>query len=353
MGYKIFVINLGSSSTKVACFDNEQQLFITSVRHPAPELQTFKRAVDQSDYRFKAVLKMAEEQGCNLSQIDLFMSRGGLLRPAPGGVYAINQRMLNDLLECRYGEHACNAGPVIAHKLSVKYDKPAFIKDPPTVDEFDDMARATGLPFMKRVSRFHALNQKEAARRVAVQLKKKYEECRFIVAHLGGGITVGVHENGRVVDASNPNDEGPLSTDRTGTLPNMQLVEFCFSENRTREDVNRILFGQGGLLSYTGSTDLKEILLKSENDPEVKLLLETMLYRISFWICGFAARLKGNVDGIVITGGMAHNCYIVNTLRERVGFLAPFFVFPGEFEMEALAAGGLNVLEGREIVKEY
>lgn len=353
MGYKVFVINLGSSSTKIACFDNETPLFTASVRHPAAELKAFRRAVDQSDYRFQAILKMVEEQGFDLSAIDLFMSRGGLLRPVPGGVYAINQRMLDDLMECRFGEHACNAGPVIAHKLSVKYDKPAFIKDPPTVDEFDDMARVTGLPLMKRVSRFHALNQKEAARRVAARLNKKYEESRFIVAHLGGGITIGVHEYGRVVDASNPNDEGPLSTDRTGTLPNMQLVEFCFSENRTREDVNRILFGQGGLLSYTGSTDLREIKAKSVNNPEIKLLVEAMLYRISFWICGFAARLKGKMDGIIITGGMAHDGFIVDTLRERVGFLGPFFVCPGEFEMEALAAGGIDVMEGREVVKEY
>jgi butyrate kinase len=353
MGYKIFVINLGSSSTKTACYDDGKLLFTASVRHPASELTAFPRAVDQSDYRLRAVLKMAAEQGCDLSQVDLFMSRGGLLRPAPGGIYAINQRMLDDLLECRFGEHVCNAGPVIAYKLSAKYRKPAFVKDPPTVDELDDMARVTGLPSMKRVSRFHALNQKEAARRAAAELNKRYEESRFIVAHLGGGITVGVHENGRVVDASNPNDEGPLSTDRTGCLPNTQLVEFCFAGNRTKEDVFRILFGQGGLVSYTGSTDLTEVMAKGENDPDVKLLIETMLYRISFWICGFAAKLKGDMDGIIITGGMAHDSLIVNTIRERVGFLAPFFVFPGEFEMEALAAGGMDVLEGRAIVKEY
>jgi butyrate kinase len=328
-------------------------MFADTIRHPASELKAFKRAVGQSEYRFNAVIKMAEEHGCDLSQIDVFMSRGGLLRPAPGGIYAINQRMLDDLLGGCYGEHACNAGPIIAHKLSQKYGKPAFVKDPPTVDEFDEMSRLTGLPYMKRVSRFHALNQKEAARKVAAQLGKRYEESKLIVAHLGGGITIGVHENGMVVDASNPNDEGPLSADRTGCLPNTQLVEFCFSENRTKQDVIRILFGQGGLVSYTGSTDLKEIMDRKENDRDVQLLIDTMLYRISFWICGFTARLMGNIDGIIITGGMAHDSYVVNTIRERVGFLAPFFVYPGEFEMEALAEGGRNILEGSAVAKVY
>lgn len=353
MGYRIFIINLGSSSTKVACYDGEVMLFTTTIRHPAAELKTFKRSVDQSDYRFEAVLKVAEEHGCDLSQVDIFMSRGGLLRPAPGGIYAINQRMLDDLLACRYGEHACNAGPIIAHKLSVKYGKPAFIKDPPTVDEYDDLSRVTGLPFMKRISRFHALNQKEAAKRAAAALGKKYEESRFIVAHLGGGITVGVHENGMVIDASNPSDEGPISTDRTGCLPNTQLIEFCFSGARTREDVSRVLFGQGGLVAYTGSTDLKEIMARRQNDHDLQLLIDAMLYRISFWICGFAARLKGRIDGVIITGGMANNAYVVDTIKDRVGFLAPFFVFPGELEMEALAVGGGSVLEGRVEVQEY
>jgi butyrate kinase len=353
MKHKVFVINLGSSSTKVACFEDKDALFTATVRHPAGELKEFRRAVDQSDYRLQAVLQMAEEHHCDLAKIDLFMSRGGLLRPAPGGIYAVNQQMLNDLMNCRYGEHACNAGPVIAYKLARKYDKPAFIKDPPTVDEFDDLARVTGLPSMKRVSRFHALNQKEAARRGAAQLRKRYEDARLIVAHLGGGITVGVHENGRVVDATNPNDEGPLSTDRTGCLPNTQLVKFCFSENRTLEDVFRVLFGQGGLVSYTDSTDLKEIMQRRKSDSEIQLLIDTMLYRIAFWICGFAARLKGKVDGIILTGGMVHDSYVVDTIRERVGFLAPFLVFPGEFEMEALAAGGMEVLEGKAIVKVY
>lgn len=353
MGHKIFVINLGSSSTKVACFAERDLLFAATIRHPSAELKVFKRAVDQSDYRLQAILKVAQEHGCDLSQVDVIMSRGGLLRPAPGGVYAINERMRDDLLAGRYGEHGCNAGPLIARKLSEKYGKPAYIKDAPTTDEYDDLSRVTGLPSMKRISRFHALNQKEAARRAAAELGRKYEESRFIVAHLGGGITVGVHENGRVIDASNPSDEGPPSTDRTGCLPNMQLIEFCFSAGRTKEDVMRVLFGQGGLLAYTGSTDLKEVMAKRQSDPALQLLVDAMLYRISFWICGFAARLKGRIDGVIVTGGMAHDPYVVKTIEERVGFLAPFFVYPGEFELEALAEGGLAVLEGRAEVKEY
>ena len=350
---KIFVINLGSSSTKIACFAEQEAIFTASVSHPAAELKAFKRAVDQNDYRLKAVLKMAEEHSCDLSQIDIFMSRGGLLRPEPGGVYVINQRMRDDLLVGRFGDHACNMGPLIAHRLAAKYGKAAFIKDPPTVDEFDGLSYITGLPFIKRVSRFHALNQKAVARKAAAALGKKYEDGRFIVAHLGGGITIGVHENGRVVDASNPSDEGPISTDRTGSLPNTQLVEFCFSGSHTKEDVYRILFGQGGLVAYTGSTNLKEIMAERETNPDIQLLLEAVLYRISFWICGFAARLKGKIDAVIITGGMAHDTYVVETIRERVGFLAPFLVLPGEFELEALAEGGRAVLEGRVVPLEY
>lgn len=353
MGYKIFVINLGSSSTKVAAFDGDIIEFIETVRHPSSELQKFKRSVDQTDYRLATILHAAETNGYDLRKVDVFMSRGGLLRPEPGGVYVINQQMLDDLYACRYGEHACNAGPIIAHKLSMKYGKPAFIKDPPTVDEYDDLSRISGLPFMRRVSRFHALNQKAAAKKAAELLKKPYEETRWIVAHLGGGITIGVHQNGRVIDASNPNDEGPMSTDRTGCLPNTELIELCFSGTHSKENIKRLLFGQGGLVSYTGSTDLKEIIQKREADKDIQLLIDAMLYRISFWICGFAVRVHGKLDGVVITGGMAHDNYVVETIQERVEFLAPVFVFPGEFEMEALVDGGNDVLEGKAVIREY
>jgi len=351
----ILVINPGSTSTKVAVFvDGEEQAASTAVHSPE-ELAAFASVADQARMREERVRAFVGEQGISLGALDAVVARGGLLRPIAGGLYGVNESMLADLRTARYGEHASNLGAMIAHSIAAEAGCGAFVADPVVVDEMEDVARISGLPWIVRRSIFHALNQKSVASRVAAEIGREYSECNFIVAHMGGGISVGAHRGGRVVDVNNALDgDGPFSPERSGGLPVKALADLCFEGQHAREEIGRMITGQGGLVAYRGTNRLDELRsLAGEGDAEAQLLCEALAYQISKEIAMHGATLSGEVDRIILTGGLAHDEVLVGSIRERVSFLAPVEVVPGEREMQALVESYLAAADGREQVKEY
>ncbi len=353
MGHIIFAINPGSTSTKLALFDSGKVIFEKNLAHNVEEVRKFKKAADQLDYRYNFIINILNENKVKLDKVDAFVGRGGLLKPLDGGTYQVNSLMLDDLSQSAYGDHASNLGAIIADKLGKAYKKPAFIVDPVVVDELIDEARYSGLTQIKRISAFHALNQKTVAKKAAKDMGIKYEEGNFIVAHLGGGISVGAHRKGKVIDVNNALEEGPFSPERAGSLPSKQLVKLCFSGRYRQEEIERMLVGKGGFYAYTGTTDVKKIVEKAKTDQAYRQVLNAFTYQLSKEIASLAGTLKGKVDRIVITGGLAHSAEIVASVKERVSFIAPFFVMPGEDELRALQEGLVRVLDGEETVKTY
>lgn len=349
MAFNIFVINPGSTSTKIAVFKGSECVLHKLIRHAPDELMPFSMAVDQFEYRLGMVMDTAWDFG----SIDAFVGRGGLLKPLKGGTYIVDKSMLEDLKSSKFGDHASNLGAIIAATLAEKFGKTAYVANPPVVDELMDIARLSGLPQITRVSAFHALNQKNAAIRAAHEVGIDYSKGRFIVAHLGGGISVGAHNCGFVVDVNNALEEGPFSPERAGNLPTGQLVDMCFSGVYTKTEIKKMLAGRGGLYAYTGTTDCKKLETEAENDENIRKILDAMIYKVSREICANAAALYGIVNGVVITGGLACSSYIVEEIKKRVGFLGKFIVYPGENEMEALAEAVLRVLNGLERAYEY
>lgn len=353
MGYSIFAINPGSTSTKLALFDSGKLVFEKSVAHNVEEVRKFKIAADQLDYRYKFILDLIDQVKVDLSLVDAFVGRGGLLKPLSGGTYRVNEKMLEDLSKSSYGDHASNLGAIIADKFGKKYGKPAYIVNPVVVDEMIDEARYTGLPLIQRISAFHALNQKAVAKKAAKELGIEYEEGNFIVAHLGGGISVGAHRKGRVIDVNNALEEGPFSPERAGSLPVKQLVTLCFSGDYSKEEIEKMLVGKGGFYAHTGTTDVKMVMEKAKTDEKYRKVVNAFTYNLAKEISGLAASLSGKVDRIVITGGLAHSKEIVKAVQERVSFIAPLFVLPGEDELRALEEGVIRVLDGLEETKIY
>lgn len=353
MGHVIFAINPGSTSTKLALFRSRELVFERSVAHDVDSLRRFKIAADQLEYRFKFIMDVLKEESIDPSIIDAFVGRGGLLKPLSGGTYAVNDRMLEDLSQSTYGDHASNLGAIIADRLGKENKKPAFTVNPVVVDELIDEARFTGLPLINRVSAFHALNQKAVAKKVAKDIGIDYENGNFIVAHLGGGISVGAHKNGRVIYVNNALEEGPFSPERAGSLPTKQLVNLCFSGEYTKDEVNKMLVGKGGFYAHTGTTDVKSIMEKAQSDESYRRVVDAFTYNLSKEISGLAACFAGDVDRIVITGGLAHSKEIVKAVEKRVSFIAPVFVVPGEDELRALEEGVIHVLDGLEEIKSY
>lgn len=353
MAFRIFVLNPGSTSTKIAVFEGSSCEFVVSIYHEPAELKAYPTAASQFDYRYELVVKTLQQHNVDLATIDAFVGRGGLLRPLKGGTYIIGKEMLEDLKASKYGDHASNLGAMIVEKLASQFEKPSYVVDPPVVDELMDEARYTGLPLISRKSAFHALNQRAAAIYAAKEAGIEYNKSRFIVAHLGGGISVGAHELGRVVDVNNALEEGPFSPERAGSLPSDQLVELCFSGTYTKREIKRMLVGGGGLIAYTGTTDCKKLEADIETNIETKKVLDAMIYQISKEICASSAALRGKVDRIIITGGLALSSYIVEGIEKRVSFLGTVTVVPGEREMIALAEGAVRVLEEKEIANQY
>ncbi|MCX7697544.1 MAG: butyrate kinase [Bacteroidales bacterium] len=353
----ILVINPGSTSTKIAVFNiNGDKLLLTNIKHSVEELAPFPTITDQYEFRKKVILETLRNAGINIQDIRIIVGRGGLIKPIPSGMYEVNERMKEDLKVGVLGQHASNLGGLIADDIAREIPgTKAFIADPVVVDELDDIARISGHPRFKRVSIFHALNQKAIARLHAKSQGKKYEDLNLIVAHLGGGISVGAHRKGRVVDVNQALDgEGPFSPERSGTLPVGELAKLCFSGEVTHEEVKKMITGQGGLVAYLGTNDAIEVVQRiKEGDQYAKLIYEAMAYQVSKEIGACATVLKGEVDAILITGGIAYDNMFVEWIKERVSFLAPVFVYPGEDEMQALASNGISYLKGEIIPKQY
>lgn len=353
--YRILVINPGSTSTKIGVFDNERSIFEKTIRHDTEEIKQYKSIIDQYEFRKQTILAALDEEGINISKLSAVCGRGGLLRPIEGGTYRVNEQMLTDLRKGYSGQHASNLGGILAHEIATALNIPAFIVDPVVVDELDPIARISGFSLIERKSIFHALNQKAVARRVAKQLGKTYEEVNLIVAHMGGGITVGAHKQGRVVDVNNGLDgEGPFSPERAGTVPAGDLVSLCFSGEYYREEIMKKLVGQGGLVGYLGTNDAVKVekMIEAGNE-KAKLVYSAMAYQVAKEIGAASAVLAGKVDAIVLTGGLAYGKGFVKEIADRVNWIAEVIVQPGENELQALAEGALRVLRGEEKAKDY
>ncbi|MFZ5753766.1 MAG: butyrate kinase [Bacillota bacterium] len=352
--YRILVINPGATSTKFAVYDGEKQRFKKTVEHSAQELKNFNRVFDQYQYRLTMIIEALRKEDIELTTFKAVAGRGGLLKPLAGGTYLVNEQMVADLKKAERGEHASNLGAVIAYDLGQQLGIPAFIVDPVSVDEMEPVARISGLPDLERTSLSHALNMKAVARKVAKEMGKKYEEVNFVVAHLGTGVSVAPHRQGRMIDVNNAKEEGPFSPDRCGGLPASQLVKLCYSGKYTYEEMREKLTSKGGLYAYLGTTDLREVEKMADQGHELaNLLLDALAYQVAKEIGAMSAVLEGDVDRIIITGGIAHSTRIVNDIMRRVKFIAPVVVVPGEEELESLALGALRVLRGEEEAKEY
>jgi len=353
--YKILVINPGSTSTKVALFSNEQLLFEKKIGHSSQELSNFNKIIDQYRFRQDIILSFLKEKGINLSTLHAVVGRGGLLRPIASGTYRINEKMLEDLRSGAMGEHASNLGGLLAYGIAGNLSIPSYIVDPVVTDEMKPVARISGMPEIPRISILHALNQKAIARKAALDLGKKYEKLNFIVAHLGGGISVGVHYKGKVIDVNNAlNGEGPFTPERSGGVPVGRLIELCFSGKFSKDEMMKKVKSKGGLVAYLNTNDVREVLkMINQGDKKAKLIFEAMAYQVAKEIGAGATVLKGQIDAIILTGGIAYNNDFVNMVRDRVSFLSLVMVYPGEEEMLSLCEGALRVLKGEEVEKLY
>lgn len=353
--FKILAINPGSTSTKIAIFKNDKEEFTETIRHSADELVGFDTIADQQTFRSDVIINSLNNAGIKLSELNAISARGGLLKPIEGGTYAVNNPMLEDLKVGVLGQHASNLGGLIAHEISKEYGIPAFIVDPVVVDELDPIARISGHKDFERKSIFHALNQKAVARLAANELGKDYSELNLIVAHLGGGISVGAHKEGRVVDVNNAlHGEGPFSPERAGTLPFGQLIDICMTNEYSSNELMRMFVGNGGINSYLGTSDCIEVRDRIENGDEyAELIDDAMAYQVAKEIGSCSAVLSGKVDAIVLTGGIAYSEFFVKKIIDRVDFIGKCIVIPGEDEMSALASGAYRVLNGSEEAKNY
>ena len=351
---KILAINPGSTSTKIAVFEDETPLLVRNIRHTVDELAAFPQVTDQFDFRKSLVLTELEKEGIPF-QFDAIIGRGGLVKPIPGGVYEVNEAMRLDTLHAMR-THACNLGCLIAAELaSMLPGCRAFIADPGVVDEMDEIPHITGSPLMSRVTIWHALNQRAIARRYAREHDTRYENLNLVICHLGGGISIGAHDHGRAIDVNNALDgEGPFSPERAGTLPAGQLIDLCYSGRFTKDELKKRISGRAGLTAHLGTTDVPAIVASIENgDKKAELILNAMIYQVAKSIGAAAVALYGKVDAILLTGGIAHSDYVVSRLKERISFLAPVYVYPGEDELEALAQNALGALRGELPIAEY
>jgi len=354
--YRVLTINPGSTSTKVALYEDEHPLFVETIPHSAEEIAAFPRIADQHAFRRDAVLSLLDEHGVRLDSLDAVVGRGGILKPIPSGTYRVNERMLDELRHPKEREHASNLGAIIADEIAQRIGIPAFIVDPVCVDEFDDIARISGLPEIERRSLSHALNLKAAARRAARELGKRYDEVNLVVAHLGGGISVSPHRRGRMVDVNQALDgTGPFAPERAGGLPVGDVICMCYSGKYTCEEMSKKIAGRGGLVAHLGTNDARQVERRiiEEGDQHARLIYQAMAYQIAKEIGLMATVLKGDVDAIVLTGGLARSEMLVDWIVERVEWIAPVMIYPGEDEMLAMAQGALRVLRGQEEAQDY
>lgn len=353
--FRVLVINPGSTSTKIGVFQDETLLLEHTIRHATEKIAQFPSIIDQYTFRKDAILQVLEDEQIKLSTLDAVCGRGGLLRPIEGGTYSVNDAMIEDLRTGYFGQHASNLGGIIAREIATELMIPSFIVDPVVVDELSSIARISGSPLIQRKSIFHALNQKAVARRYAKDNGKPYEELRLIITHMGGGVTVGAHAGGKVIDVNNGlHGDGPFSPERAGSVPIGDLVELCFSGTFYRDDIMKSLVGEGGLVGYLGTNDAVEVEKKiAAGDEEAKLIYDAMAYQIAKEIGSAAAVLDGKVDAIILTGGIAYGKEFVETISSKVRWIADIAVYPGEDELQALSEGAIRVLSGEETARVY
>lgn len=354
--YKILAINPGSTSTKIGVFLNRQPLTVKNIRHSEAELRRFrgKPILEQLKFRERKIREAVKFAGFTVAEMNAIVGRGGLLPPLQSGTYRVGPEMLHELRLAQRGEHASNLGAWLAHSFGHKANRPAFIVDPVSVDEWTEIARLSGSALLERQSLSHALNSKAVAKRFAHECGTPYESLRLVVAHLGSGISISAHTKGRMVDVTNSREEGAFSTERTGTVPVMQLVDLCFAGTYSRNEIEAMLFREGGLYSYLRTKDLEEVERRiAAGDKWAKTVFEAMVYQIAKEIGAMAAVLCGDVDALVFTGGMAHSEMLVAKLREYVSWIGPITVYPGEDELQALADGVVRVLRGEEQARDF
>ena len=355
MAYRLLVINPGSTSTKIGVYEDEKSILEETLRHSAEEIGKYATVFEQFPFRKEVILNILKEKDFDISTLDAVVGRGGLLKPIEGGTYAVNDAMIKDLEVSVLGQHASNLGGIIANEIAKGLNVPAFIVDPVVVDEMEEVARVSGMPEIARISIFHALNQKAVAKRYAKENGKKYEDFNLIVAHMGGGISVGAHKAGRVIDVNNALDgEGPYSPERSGGVPIGDLVKLCYSGNYTLAEMKKKINGKGGITAHLNSNDTKAIGEAAlAGDKKAELIMNAMAYQTAKEIGKCAAVLAGKVDAVILTGGIAYSKMIVDYIKERVSFIAPVVVYAGEDELLALAQGAIGVLSGQEKAKEY
>jgi butyrate kinase len=355
MAIRSLIINPGSTSTKIGVFEDETQILDKTLRHSTEEIAQFATIFAQKDFRKQIILDALKEENIDPKSFQVIVGRGGLLKPIPGGTYAVNDALLADLKNPPQGEHASNLGGILAREIGDELGVPSYIVDPVVVDEMEPVARISGVPEISRVSIFHALNQKAMARRYAKEVGKKYTDLNLIVVHMGGGVSVGAHEDGKVVDVFSAFDgDGAFSPERAGGVPCAALVKMCFSGKYTEKEISAKLIGKGGLNSYLGTNDMREVTKRAnEGDAKAAEVKQAFLLQVAKDIGAMACVLNGKVDQIVITGGIAYGEDVVAKLKERCGWIAPVTVYPGEDELLALAQGALRVMNGEEQVKQY
>lgn len=355
MAFLILTINPGSTSTKLAIFEDSNELLARNLSHSAEQLARFDGIIGQFDYRLQTITDFLRDEQRPLKGFAAIVGRGGLLKPMASGTYRVNAAMQDDLRQCRYGAHASNLGALLAGRLAAEAGCPAFIVDPVVVDELDPVARITGCPAIEKISIFHALNQKAVARRFARSQGKPYEQLNLIVAHLGGGISVGCHRQGKVVEVNNALDgNGPFSPERAGSLPAGQFAKHIAKEKLTPEAVAKMLAGKGGLVAHLGTNDVREVEQRIvAGDERARLVYNAMIYQVGCAIAAAAVPVRGEVDAIVLTGGIAYSEILTGCIADYVRFIAPVTVIPGEGEMLALAEGACRVLSGEEEARDY
>lgn len=354
-GYRILVINPGSTSTKVAVYIDEHPLLVSTIRHTPEELKPFEQVVEQREFRKQLVLNWLKANDIPFV-FDAIIGRGGLAKPIPGGVYLVNRKMCYDTYYA-LRKHACNLGCIIAAELAEmqKNGCRAYIADPGVVDELVPEARVSGSPLMPRICIWHALNQRAIARRFAKETGRRYEDLNLIICHLGGGISVAAHQHGRAIDANNALDgEGPFSPERAGSLPAADLIHLCFSGRYTEAQLKKRIAGQAGLMAHLGTTDMPEILrMIEQGNTHARQVIDAMIFHTAKTIAAEGAVLCGHIDAVLLTGGIAHSEYITSRITKRVSYLAPVHIYPGEDEMQALALNALAVLRGEREAREY
>lgn len=355
MAYKLLIINPGSTSTKIGVYEGEKEVLEETLRHSAEEILKYDTIFDQLDFRKKVILKVLKEKGIDINELDAVVGRGGMLKPIEGGTYEVNEAMVEDLKVGVQGPHASNLGGILSNEIAKEIGKRAFIVDPVVVDEMEEVARLSGVPELPRKSKFHALNQKAVAKRYAKEHNTSYEDVNLIVVHMGGGVSVGAHKKGRVIDVNNALDgDGPFSPERAGGVPSGELLEMCFSGKYSKEEVYKKLVGKGGFVAYANTNDARDLIkLSQEGDEKGSLIFNAFIYQIAKEIGSMAVVLDGEVDAIVLTGGIAYSDYVTNAINKKVKWIAPMVVYGGEDELLALAQGAIRVLDGVEEAKVY